>query len=476
MPNYFYVKNGGTAAGSAVDSADGVYSSKKTGAWSTAFSSDDYFDSIADACDSGNSVTPTTGDFIVVSDAHNKTHTTAITWLNINLPNSNTTHPLTFISVDDGEVQTYKPATSFQEYVSNNQDLNFLGSSADDSKVVFYGLYFGASDDTILVTSAADCDIRFYDCTFGGGDAGGDNALTGAAAAFYGCTFRADTNADSRYLFNISGVTGFEFYNCKFESDISGVKGYPIIQAATTATYYFQDCDMTQSKSAEIFDTSTSTDKQFALRMVNCALPSELTAYNGTVEQVGDGFGIEAVGCSSTAAGAEYAYYREFCSCTAESTTAAYRDNSEAYPSGAQVSYKVDTAASTCPQRPFSFLLPTIYAEFSNAASDTMTVYLMSSTSDLTDEDVWVELSYPDGTNKHVRNLALSNPSRNPLGATGTALTSDTSTWTGRTTETRYKIDIATSGDAGADGVPTIRVFVARSSVTVYFCSTPELS
>ena len=59
--------------------------------------------------------------------------------------------------------------------------------------------------------------------------------------------------------------------------------------------------------------------------------------------------------------------------------------------------------------------------------------------------------------------------------AAGTALTANSDTWTGRTAETRYQIDIDTSGDAGADSVPIIRIYVAKPSIAVYFDTSVEV-
>jgi hypothetical protein len=475
MPNYFYVKNGGTAAGSAVDSADGVYSSKKTGTWASAFSAaSEYFPSIEAACDSTNTITPDHGDFIMVSDEHEHEYSTTTTLFNIDLDPGSTEEPLTFISVDDTAVDEYKPATTKQEYVLGGFDIIFYGSNSDDNILSFHGLWFEADDDMYTSTAGADTDLTFYDCTLQVNGAN-DICYSGCAASFHRCTFNANGATGARWFYS-TNTTGLKCYNCKFDTDqTAGMTA--AIQAGFTASMELYDCDLSESNAQYIWDTVTSTDKSFTLYMENCAMPSStyFVDWKEYTSSTGEQGGITAVGCGFTSAEAEYAYYRELNGNTAEATTAFYRDNSEAFTSGTQVSYKVQTAGNCTPTRPFHFKLPTLYAELSNAASDTVTIYILSSESGLTNSDVWVELSYPDGTNKHVRNLAISGI-QDPLNTSGTALTTDTSTWTGRTTETRYKIEIPTSGDAGADGVPTIRVFVARASVTVYFCSTPELS
>ena len=78
-------------------------------------------------------------------------------------------------------------------------------------------------------------------------------------------------------------------------------------------------------------------------------------------------------------------------------------------------------------------------------------------------------------------NIATSNGNTiassfvvDPL-STGTTLTTNTEAWTGRTTENRYQIDIDTSGDAGADCVPRIRLYIAKASSTIYLDTTVDV-
>jgi len=166
---------------------------------------------------------------------------------------------------------------------------------------------------------------------------------------------------------------------------------------------------------------------------------------------------------------------------TVEDNTSFYRDGSTAYEDSAQkTSLKIVTNTIVDRAGPARFNLPSIWLEASVATTDTIRIYILSATA-LTDADLWIEMMVPDGTNKHVGNWYSSGNLFNNLPlvpdvlATGTTLTTNTEVWTGRTTENRYHIDIPTSGDIGADCVPLIRMAVAKASLTMYVCTTPEV-
>jgi hypothetical protein len=81
---------------------------------------------------------------------------------------------------------------------------------------------------------------------------------------------------------------------------------------------------------------------------------------------------------------------------------------------------------------------------------------------------VWAAASYPDGTNPQTPNTALSVAAAADPFRTAGALDTNTETWTGGLTYL-YHIDIPISD--GADCYPTVRVYVAKASATIYFDS-----
>ena len=88
-------------------------------------------------------------------------------------------------------------------------------------------------------------------------------------------------------------------------------------------------------------------------------------------------------------------------------------------------------------------------------------------------------MSYPDGTNKQLHSY-LTTENTQPFATTGTALTTDSgSTWKDGASDlvgyNEYYIDLDTSGDVGADGVPIITLNVGKASTTVYFDTTVDI-
>ncbi len=106
-------------------------------------------------------------------------------------------------------------------------------------------------------------------------------------------------------------------------------------------------------------------------------------------------------------------------------------------------------------------------------------MYITSNTA-LTDKDIYIETSYPDGTNKQTPNFLSTAPATVggtlDLMATGTTLTTDgSSSWTGALSNL-YQIDVDTSGDAGSDCQPIVKIYVTIPSVTIHIASEYGLS
>jgi hypothetical protein len=125
--------------------------------------------------------------------------------------------------------------------------------------------------------------------------------------------------------------------------------------------------------------------------------------------------------------------------------------------------------------------MPARYCELSSTASDNIRIYFANITSnaDLTDTNLWATVSYPDGTNQHTFNLATNR--NTDFLAAGTKHTTDSgSAWKdGGSDLTGYDeqyMDIDTSGDVGADGVPIITIYCGEPSITFYIDTTIGLT
>lgn len=156
-----------------------------------------------------------------------------------------------------------------------------------------------------------------------------------------------------------------------------------------------------------------------------------------------------------------------------------HRNESLAYPDGTKVSLKFTSRSVCTPQRPIVFDAPTKFSELATASTDTIRIYFtVENGTTLTDQDVWAEVIYPDGTTAEQPNF-LTNQHDNPL-STGTTHTTDSgSDWrdggSALTSFNEYFMDLDTSADVGSNGVPVIRIYVGIASKTIYFDTSFDL-
>ena len=154
--------------------------------------------------------------------------------------------------------------------------------------------------------------------------------------------------------------------------------------------------------------SAATTDDAIQLRFEGCAQNASLNAF------VEEAFAspnqmFEAYNCGSTSASAEYQFFKLTWLGSVEDQDDAgiHRDESTAFGSGTKVSMKAITLANTSSAQGFTFDLPARFAALSSASTDTIRIYF-ASTATLTDNDVWAELIYPDGTNNQIYNCLLN--------------------------------------------------------------------
>lgn len=451
MPNYYYIKSGGTATGNG-----GRTATQRTGSFA-AMGASAYYNNIANALTEATA--PVDGDVFIVSAAHAYTLNSSISW---DWPTSD----VFVVSVSDTNCDQYQKATSPQEeQTAATSSFNMM--STNNCSVTFWGIHVKMTGNGSINTCSSNYGRGiFIDCTFHQTSNGDDIAIGGGNCSeliYVNCEFIVDQNTNSFgppndgsnvYLKNciVSGTgnpadvfdaTGINKGTMVWEGgDISGLSGnLSDVHGGSTSQWEFRGVRLNAS-----LTLPTSFHAVSKLKMVNCA---------------------------STSAAAEYQFYYRDLYVFVEEDTAIYRDGSTAFPSGQKISLKVATSASVDEGRIAIVDLPTRYVDFSSASEDVVKLYILSSTA-LTDADVWIDMIYPDGTNKHVYNFADSTTVE-PFRA-GTTLTTNTEAWTGRTSENRYEISIDTSGDAGSAGVPIIRMYIVKPSTTFYVCPTIGLS
>jgi hypothetical protein len=449
---WFYVKQSlGTRT------TGGGYGSQQTGTFA-ALGAANVYATITDAISDGAG----SGDYINVSDAHSYSTSSAITYTG---PTTTNAAALIIVTVEDANCDTETTASAYQEWVTGGtNDITINGF------IHWRGVYLKSDDD---ITQSTETGLVSF--------VGGDMELTGA-----GDGINMTSSTDSGYLqlkdTTITGDAGSIIAVSRgglIEMDnvttvgITGSSGLFFGHTAGGSSIYAKGCDFSTVTGTLIAQFGDGAQRDTTnIYIQGCRIGSGCVITD-TANTVKPGLSCTVTNTSDTSAGAEYQYYHQSWGGQVEDDTAFYRDGSTAFPSGQKVSYKCVTNANCFPGKAFVFDLPTRFAELSNAASDVLTIHLLSATS-LNDDDVWLELSYPDGTNKHLYNRLSTEPAS--IFSTPTGLTTTTEAWTGRTTENRYKIDLDTSSDAGADSVPIIRAYVTLASTTIYFCSTPEVS
>lgn len=190
--------------------------------------------------------------------------------------------------------------------------------------------------------------------------------------------------------------------------------------------------------------------------------------------------------CSDVSTDAEYQYYLQAFGGSVEDDSTIRRADDPAFEdSGTIISYKIITDSNANVGAPLWFDLPWhAWAALSAGATDTLRFFLASTVA-LTNKDIWIELIYPDGTNKQTPNFISS--ANNTVGgvidlmATGTTLTTDAaSDWRDGASalagHNEYQIDVTASGDVGADTVPIVRVYIGKPSTTIQFASVYEFN
>ena len=454
---YFYVKDGGQATGD-----QGRYATKQTGPL-FAGATTGYYDSqeLAEVA----TTNPVDGDFMLASDLHIHTQSGAY---------QSGIAGVNYICVDDANVENYRTSGNRSSItVTGSGDVQFHNSytagghfiSADNGS--FNG---SARVEDIVIEVTGSTDI----CVSSGSD--------GNALEMIDCELA--TRNSGALLFNISAG-----------SELTVKGGFASTSAGTGLITNASNGGMGNGGGAiylEGFDLSIVSDTLFAniggsavsddkidIRLDLCKIRTGVAFTNEEFKSLSHRF--IATRCSDSSATAEYQYYLQGYGGVVTDDTSTYRNEDEAFTeSNQKISYEIDTNADPTEGRPFWFDFPlSNYAKLSATATDAIRFYLTCADT-LTNKDIHISVTYPDGTNKQDANRIQSGPQTTvgtfDIMADGVELTDDvTSTWTGGLTN-KYQITLDTSVNAGADSIPTIRIYVSKPDVIINIASEFGLS
>lgn len=447
---YYYVKNGGTATGDT-----GRYASQQTGSFA-ALGAANYYNDIAGAIAATTS--PASGDFVIVSDLSVNTTGLSLTGIASN--------PFFVVSVDDANVNQARTN-------GNRAELNG-GTNADIilTNQFVSGLFLNVGDDIIISggTKIIDCEMRAFDASdriLSALSDGNSIIIESTILSMDHITVTAAIAGGSSVIANnitlqttTGGVTNF------FSGGFDNGGGYVDIRnsdlSAITGTLFHN------------IGADVAVDDKINITLDMCKIAVGVAFANETFKSHNQR--LLATRCSSSSAAAEYQYYLHAFAGNVDDDSAIYRNEDEAFTeSNQKISYKIVTNTDATLGSPLWLDFPVNrYSRLSNTATDTLRFYLTSNET-LTNKDIYIEVGYPDGTNKQTANFASSAPqtvgSSIDLMATGTTLTTDTtSTWTGGLAN-KYQIDVSTASDVGADCQPIVKVYVTKPSITIQLAS-----
>jgi len=453
---YYYVKNGGTATGDA-----GRYASQQTGSFAT-LGAANYYNDIAAAI--AATTAPVAGDFINPSDLHSFSTASSITYTGLTPPYFD------IICVDDANIG--------QPRTSGNRGSEATTGSAPDinlNNVFFSGITLSSGD---TITAANNCKLIDSELIINGSSNRFLTSGDGAAVNLIGCDVVFDQASSS---FSISGGGNLTIVGGAVTTNAVSLNSF--LSGGATAgglDCFVYGVDLS-SISGTILDSvggSTAEDS------INCAfdmckLASGVSFDNEDFKRINQRALFTR--CSDASAAAEYQYHLHAFGGDVDDDTTIYRNEDEPFTeSNQKISYKVVTNSDASLGSPLWLDFPiSRYSELSAGATDVLSFYITSATA-LTDKDIYIEVSYPDGTNKQTPNFISTGPltvgGTIDLMATGTTLTTDaTSTWTGALANL-YQIDVSTAGDPGSDCQPTIKVYITKPSTTFYIASEYGLS
>lgn len=423
---FFYVKSGGSkTSGSEV--------SELTGAWSGTAS--EFYDNIVSAINSGGAGN---GDEIRVSSDHSHTYSGNTSYLGPAGDNLQ----MAITSVDNDNRENYLVGAAENTSSGTWTLSGSLGMAGMDVEATAGNFFFTSSTHLIGYQCRLGCSARFQSTYYGN------------SVELYDCEIAFDgSGAGDDFLWREIAIT---MEGGSITS--AGTKLNNLFINSTFVDGTFVGVDFSALSTTGNLVGSGNTNSVGNMHFQGCKLPGSGVTLAST-QPTGPQRKLKFTNTSATSAAAEYQYYMRDFYGEVEDDDAIFRDQSTEFEdSGELVALHINTTSNVKTNTPFHFELPTRFAELSVASTDTLRLYFQSDTT-LTDADIWVQVSYPDGTFQHQYNLATTRASDILNGTTHT--TDGTSTWSGTSKANQYQMDIDTSGDVGADGVPLITLFVA---------------
>lgn len=463
---HFYVKS---SFGTCVNT-DGAETTARTGAFSAMTASETY-PSIAEAINSGPAGA---GDTIYVSDVHDYNYSSSTSYSYVGPVQDTGNGQLRIISVDDTDCTTYKKGAAETQSTSG-------GDLWLDNSLYISGVSFSVNDRITM----RNTNMRqiYYECDF---DMQTDRIncdADGGKVTFIDCRFSFRTETNQNFL--ATRQTHLQFIGGQF-GDWNGDWG----NTPTAIESIFEDSAGTGGLRTQFFGTDLSLVRDYIIQgtgalaadgcimalVHGCELHASVADSNEAFNRQHQNLILSQ--SSSSSAAAEYQYSHRTGKATLETSTTRYRTATLAFPDSAQKTSLLITTSSAVTPAHYVFMdLPVAYTRLSDTATDNVRIHFLADNASLKERDVYFMLGYIDGTNNHEMNFAYSHANPWKVLNEGSALSTTTEAWTGTLTGfTKYYADIATSGNAGADGIITLRIIITKASLILNVCPVVVLS
>lgn len=441
---FYYVKSGGTATGDA-----GRYATVQTGSFAS-LGVAGYYDNILAAFSA--TTLPTSSDFILASDSHSHLY-----GANVQFNGPTSGGFVSIYSVADLNIDQYNAGAD--ETTSDGFDFTFTGRTS------WRGIELIAGDDVNIISQNVQVIVK--DGMLGVNGSNDIVRLAGDGSSL--------VMINSNLMVNGSAAS-VDMSNAALLKMIGG-------QVTTNDRFLFSNWDSGGAK-VKLHGVDLSQVSTYILRFVGASPTNDdlidididlckMSASSpGFVEEEFTNLNHRfiATRSSSNSSNADYQYFNRSLGGDVNQDDTVFRNEDEPFSqSGQRVSHRINTTTAASISTPLTFAFPIPqYTELSQAPNDTLRFFLTSNTA-LTDKDIYIEVTYPDGTN-YIDSNFVSSETSSPLGS-GTALATDsTSTWTGGLTN-NYQIDLDTSVDVGSDSQPIINVYVTIPSAVIHIAS-----
>ena len=448
---YYYVKDAnGVDTGTATGDS-GRYATQQTGTFA-GLTVAGYYPTIQTAL--AATTTPVAGDFIMVSDLHDYTQASSLSY-------AAAVFGVNVIAVNDTDIEaSRRSGNRASEVCSSNSGTITLGSAS------YSGCFFStrsAIDAGIGVSisdSSLGCGTSNDDCIRMNAD--------GESALVENTVFDFTVAGSAMVALSAGGV----FYGVNNSTSGAGqqVCGGGFNNGGGSLTLLDSDISSLTGTLFNNVGGDLAVDDHIYIRLDNCKIATGVAFTNEVFASPLQRALFTR--CSDSSAAAEYQYHLHAYGGDVFDDASIYRNQDTAFTESSQkISYEMTTNSDASLANPLWFDFPmSQYVPLTTTS--TLEFYITCATA-LTDKDIYVTVGYTDSTNKNETNNVISAPETVggtlDLLATGTTLTADaTSTWTGALANL-YKIVI--DCPTGADCQPTVKINVTKASTVLYIAS-----